>query len=105
MFTRFLDAPGGSFFLFGPRGSSYSGVETDLLCETARGFVALEIKASTRWDRRYNRGLQRISEELGPDRVTCYGVYQGDRPLTWDRVQVLPVSDFLQRLWGGEVLG
>jgi len=83
---------------------SYDRVEVDLLCETAGGFVAVEIKASTRWDRRYNRGLQRIREELGPGRVTCYGVYQGDRPLTLDGVHVLPVGDFLQRLWGGEVL-
>jgi len=83
---------------------SYDRIEVDLLCETARGFVAVEIKSSTRWDRRYNRGLLRIREELGPGRVACYGVYQGDRPLTWDGVHILPVPDFLQRLWGGEIL-
>ena len=44
---------------------SYDGVEVDLLCETTDGFVALEIKAARRWDKRFNRGLTRILAELG----------------------------------------
>ncbi len=56
------------------------GAEVDLLCETRDGFVAVEVKASKRWDRRYNRGLTRIRDELGANRVTCYGGYAGERP-------------------------
>ncbi len=83
---------------------SYDGVEVDMLCETAHGFVALEIKASSRWERRFNRGLHRVSEDLGKDRTTCYGVYFGERAALWDDVLVLPVMDFLKRLWAGEII-
>ena len=48
-----------------------------MLFETAKGFVALEIKASTRWDKRFNRGLHRVREALGKGKTTCYGIYRG----------------------------
>ena len=83
---------------------THDGAEVDLLCETRDGFVAVEMKASKRWDRRYNRGLNRIRDELGADRVTCYGVYAGERPASWGAVQVLPALQFLQRLWNGDVV-
>lgn len=83
---------------------NYDGIEVDLLCETTEGFVAAEFKASERWDKRFSRGLQRMRTELGPRLVTCYGVYLGERAALWDDVQVLPVRDFLKRLWDGDVL-
>ena len=83
---------------------TYDGVEVDVLCETAHGFVAIEIKATSRWQKRFNRGLHRVREELGPDRTTCHGVYLGERPALWDDVQVVPVLEFLKRLWNGDVL-
>ena len=83
---------------------SYDGAEVDVLCETSAGFVAIEIKAAARWDRRFNRGLHRVREHLPPQATTCYGVYLGQRAALWDDVQVLPVLDFLKRLWDGEVL-
>jgi len=84
---------------------SYDGVEVDVLCETKKGFVAIEIKAATRWDKRYNRGLNRIRDELGQSSMSCYGVYQGEQHLSWGSNEVMPVMDFLKRLWGGEILG
>jgi hypothetical protein len=83
---------------------SYDGVEVDLLCETQSGFVAIEMKAGTQWEARFNRGLNRMRSELGEKNVTCYGVYQGDRPASWGEVSVLPQIDFLKRLWGGDIL-
>lgn len=83
---------------------SYDNAEVDVLCETAAGFAAIEIKAAGRWDRRFNRGLRRVREHLGERATTCYGVHLGPRPARWDDVQVLPVLDFLERLWNGEVL-
>ena len=83
---------------------THDGAEVDLLCETGAGFVAVEMKASTRWDARYHRGLNRLRDELGAGRVTCYGVYQGERPASWGGVHVLPAPEFLKRLWNGEVL-
>ncbi len=83
---------------------SYDGVEVDVLCETRRGFVAVAIKSAARWERRYQRGLERMRAEFGADRVRCYGVYRGARPARWNDIQVLPVMDFLRRLWDGDIL-
>ena len=83
---------------------SYDGAEVDVLCETATGFVAVEIKASARWDTRFNRGFRRIREHLPTRTATCYGVYLGERPASWGGVRVLPALEFLKRLWDGEVL-
>ena len=83
---------------------SYDGVEVDVLCETVDGFVAIEIKASTRWEKRFNRGLHRVAEDIGKERTKCHGVYLGDRAALWDDVQVLPLVDFLKRLWAGEII-
>ena len=83
---------------------NYDGTEVDALCETATGFVTIEIKASTRWDKRYNRGLHRVREALGKGKTACYGIYLGDRPALWDDIHIMPVLDFLKRLWGGEII-
>ena len=83
---------------------SYDGAEIDVLCETAAGFAAIEIKAAARWDRRFNRGLHRVRQALAPHESTCYGVYLGQRAALWDDVRVLPVLEFLKRLWNGEIL-
>jgi predicted AAA+ superfamily ATPase len=83
---------------------SRDGVEVDFLCETAVGFTAIEAKIAPRWDQRFCRGLNRIREELGRDRVAGYGVYLGEREASWDGTRVLPVADFLRRLWEGQIL-
>ena len=82
---------------------SYDGAEVDAMCETASGFVAIEVKASSRWQRRFNRGLRRLAAELG-NSLTCYGVYLGERTAQWDDITVLPMQDFLRRLWAGEII-
>ncbi len=83
---------------------NYDGIEVDFLCETTAGFVAAEFKSSKRWDKRFNRGLQRMRSELGQQPVFCYGVYLGERAALWDDVQILPVGDFLGKLWNGDIL-
>ena len=42
--------------------------------------------------------------ELGAHRVRCYGVYRGAQPARWSDIEILPVMDFLRRLWGGDIL-
>lgn len=83
---------------------SYDGVEVDLLCETKDGFVALEMKAAARWEKRYGRGLNRMRRELGGSRVRCLGIYQGTQQATWGDITVIPVTDFLRRLWNGDII-
>ena len=80
---------------------NYDRVEVDLLCETRNGFIAVEMKSAVRWERRYNRGLERMRTEFGAERVRCYGVYRGARPARWNDIEILPVMDFLRRLWDG----
>jgi uncharacterized protein len=82
---------------------TYDGAEVDLFCETQQGYVAVEMKASQRWERRHLRGLNRLRESLG-EHVTSYGVYRGERPMTWNQTSVLPVADFLHALWAGDIL-
>lgn len=83
---------------------TYDGAEVDVLCETRDGFVAIEIKATERWQGRFNRGLRRLGRELGAGRTKAYGVCLGQKAARWDEIDVLPVRDFLKRLWNGEVL-
>ena len=82
---------------------TYDGAEVDLLCETRNGYVAVEVKAMRRWERRHLRGLARLRESLGDD-LSCYGVYRGERSMSWGDVRVLPVDDYLQALWNGDIL-
>ena len=81
---------------------THDGAEVDVLCEAANGFVALEIKSSTFWEKRFNRGLRRLREHLPS--AHCYGVYFGERAALWDDVRVYPAMDFLKRLWDGDVI-
>ncbi len=83
---------------------TYDGAEVDLVCETAEGFVGIDMKASRRWDKRFNRGLRRLRRELGARSLTCYGVFLGDRPMRFDEIDILPVRAFLERLWDGRLL-
>lgn len=82
----------------------YSGSEVDFVCETATGFVAIEVKVSRRWEKRFNRGLRKFAGLFGEARLTCYGIYLGDRPALWDDIHILPFGDFLRRLWAGEII-
>ena len=81
---------------------THDGAEVDVICEAANGFVAIEIKSSEHWEKRFNRGLRRLREHLPG--ATCYGVYFGGRAARWDDVRVFPALDFLKRLWDGDVI-
>ena len=83
---------------------SQSGVEVDILFETSKGYVAIELKNGVRWEKKFNRGMHRLSEELGRNKVSCFGVFMGDRQLMIDNVMVYPALDFLKRLWSGDIM-
>lgn len=83
---------------------NYDGVEVDLLCETKNGFVAIEMKASYEWQKRFNRGLNRIQMELSPNKIKCYGIYRGNRMANFDNIDILPVSQFLKMLWNDNII-
>lgn len=84
--------------------SSYDKVEVDFLFETTSGYVAIECKSSPRWEKKFNRGFNRLEQELGASKVKCLGLFMGPRPLVFDQVRVFPVMDFLKKLWQGEIV-
>ena len=81
------------------------GVEVDFLCETAKGFTAIEVKSTTSWRPQASRGPARLAAELGPRKVRCFGIYLGARQATYEPCRVLPLAEFLRLLWAGEILG
>ena len=105
MYARRLRRPASSFFLFGPRGTgkstwiagNFAGAPTYDLLNTRESLRPGGNGA-------FHRGLQRMRTELGADRVRCYGVYRGARPARWNDIDVLPVEDFLRRLWDGDII-
>ncbi|MFH1874011.1 MAG: AAA family ATPase [Pseudomonadota bacterium] len=84
--------------------SSHDNVEVDLLLETKKGFLALEFKSATNWNKSFNKGLTRISSELEANKVRCIGVYNGERPAKFDSIEVLPLLTFLEKLWAGDLI-
>jgi predicted AAA+ superfamily ATPase len=83
--------------------SSHDGVEVDIFLETTAGFVAIEIKSSSRWEHRYSSGLRRISSEM-KKKVRLYGVYTGDHALKDEGIEVLPFRAFAEALWSGALI-
>jgi predicted AAA+ superfamily ATPase len=81
------------------------GVEVDFLCESARGFTAIEVKAATSWKPQYGRGIARLVDELRPRKVRSFGVYLGAREAEYPPCRVLPAAEFLRLLWAGKVFG
>ena len=81
---------------------THDGVEVDLLLESVRGHIAIEIKAGREWRSGFSKGLRRISEEIPG--VRCFGVFTGTRPQKVEGVEVLPYARFLERLWEGTLI-
>ena len=81
----------------------HNGAEVDILTETTNGFVAIEIKATTRWERRFNRGLRKVRDQLDPDKTRCFGVYLGEREALVDDVRILPARVALEKVWNRDL--
>jgi len=83
---------------------THDGSEVDLFLETRDGYVAVEIKSSTRWDPRFNRSLRSLRRFLGDRPLRAFGVYLGERAADWEGIEVLPARAFLDRLWAGGIV-
>lgn len=81
----------------------HHGAEVDVLAETAEGYVAVEIKASRRWERRFNRGLHKVRANLGEAKTRCFGIYLGNREALIDDVRIFPAQTFLTLMWNGGI--
>ncbi len=78
---------------------THDGSEVDLFLETGDGFLAVEIKSSTRWDKRFNRSFKSLKGFMGNRPLRCLGVFLGERATQWDDIEVMPVRQFLECLW------
>jgi uncharacterized protein len=83
---------------------THDGSEVDLLLEARDGFVAVEIKSSTRWDTRFNRSMKSLRAFLAGKPLQSFGVYLGEKAARWDDIHILPAREFLERLWQGELV-
>jgi len=82
---------------------SEGSVEVDFFFETQDGYVAIECKASKKWDKKFNKGLLRIQEKRGKSKVKAIGIYAGEREMKWNDIRIYPVHDFLKELWDGKL--
>lgn len=87
-----------------------SGVEVDFVIETRRRpsrgtshAVAIEVKLSEKWDRSWEKPMLGLAAQRGLKVERCFGVYMGKRSYQFEHVRVLPVTEFLSALHGGEV--
>jgi predicted AAA+ superfamily ATPase len=83
---------------------THDDVEVDFLVETDWGYVAVEVKASSTWRNQYGLGLRKLREELAPREVRTFGVFRGPQAAKFGEIEVLPVVEFLSRLWSGRVI-
>ena len=82
---------------------TYSGTEVDFLCETATGFVAVEVKASRRWERRFLRGLARRAGARSAPGLLLWGLSRRPgSPLGANRGPA--GREFLRRLRAGDLI-
>lgn len=87
-----------------------SGVEIDFVVETQKRhqtscahIVCIEVKIADKWDRRWENPMRSLAEDARIHVDKMIGVYMGKRTYSYDKVNVLPVSDFLKLLHQGEI--
>lgn len=79
------------------------GIEIDFIWKRGTKIIALEIKSSTKWKDEFNQGFKSLlSSKIKP--TACYGIYLGDHVLKKEFGIVLPWSEFLSRLYAGDIL-
>jgi predicted AAA+ superfamily ATPase len=77
-----------------------SGLEVDFVL--GDGEVAVEVKGTSRVDRRDLNGLETFRARYGPR--TALVVSNEKRARRHGHLEILPIRDFLDRLWAGEIM-
>lgn len=87
-----------------------AGAEIDFVIETRRRtgstpprLVCIEVKSATRWKREWENPMRSLAATAGVMVQRMIGVYRGAEPLTFDDVDVLPVTEFFRQLHEGAV--
>jgi predicted AAA+ superfamily ATPase len=77
-----------------------SGMEVDFIL--GDGQVAIEVKGSSRIERKDVRGLEVFAAEQSPARTIV--VSNEARPRNMGELLILPIREFLARLWDGAII-
>ncbi len=87
-----------------------AGVEVDFVIETLHRrpgtrprVVAIEVKRAERWDRMWDKPMRAIAETDGVHVDRMVGAYCGSRTYQFEDIQVLPVPEFVKKLFAGEI--
>jgi len=87
-----------------------AGVEIDFIIEskkrsanTPAHLVAIEVKRADKWNRSWESGLRDLASQKGIKVDRLIAVYTGTRAYHFEGLDVLPVSEFLQGLYQGEI--
>ena len=87
-----------------------SRVEIDFIIESRKRsanapahLVAIEVKRTDKWNRRWESGLRDLASQKGIKVDRLIAVYTGIRSYHFEGLDVLPVSEFLQALYRGEI--
>lgn len=87
-----------------------SGVEIDFIIESRKRsvnapahLVAIEVKRADKWNRSWESGLRDLAVQKGVKVNRLIAVYTGTRAYHFEGLDVLPVSEFLQSLYKGEI--
>jgi predicted AAA+ superfamily ATPase len=87
-----------------------SGTEIDFVIETRKRqpssvphIVCIEVKLADKWNRSWERAMRSLksSSQINVERMI--GVYTGKRAYHFNGLEVLPVEDFLKRLYQGNI--
>jgi predicted AAA+ superfamily ATPase len=79
-----------------------SGGEVDFVWWHGNRRVAIEVKHGKTYRPEYRKG---IASFLSGTNARSYIIYQGDRTMNVDGTHVLPLDEFLRRLYAGDVVG
>ena len=80
-----------------------SGTEVDLIWKRGKQAVGFEIKSSTVWQEKFNRGLNTLLQ--AGDIQQAFGIYRGERKQQAGQVTVLPYPVALRMAAEGEFAG
>lgn len=85
------------------------GSEIDVLVETkkktlsaSQELMAIEIKYSTKWDRRWSKNLMAFKQSCTKVKKLI-GVYSGNEILTQNEVTIFPFQEFIDHLYKGKL--
>jgi len=87
-----------------------AGSEIDFIIETRKRrhaacahIVCLEVKLAEKWDRRWERPMRSLHAHKNIHVDKMVGIYSGNRAYHFDGIDVLPLTDFLERLHEGQI--